>query len=159
MSDDDPLREAADPLTPPERLWALWQSGGSAPRSRALEQALMSNPAAPLDLLRWWLTCGYERSWFNAGIPLLMLTQPFPELRNYAQTVLARHGPAADARLPLATLVARWAQVAQRAARSADEERALTLAHRLAELFDLPWPGRLTAVRTRAGWHESDRAR
>lgn len=74
----DLLREAADVMTPTERLRDL------ASRRGKVRAAVLRNPACPNDVLRDSLASGEPEGWGNPGLELFLLTCEIPQ-----ETILA----------------------------------------------------------------------
>ena len=159
MSGDEPLREAADPTTPGERLADLFRrslGGGSVDEDLALAQAVLRNPNVPMAVLREgvlgsgrWETAPRRQleAWRNPSVPLLMLTMPDPRYGVAARRLLVwlenEHASGKSGNVAqrwegasLDRVVAFWARM--RPGPSLAIVRAF--ARHLAGLFGLPWP-------------------
>ena len=171
MIDDALLGEASDPTTSPERLaelmdWSRPTPGAADDRPRRTEvsEAVLSNPAVPLVLLRWHLRAPVPdrntlAAWHNPAVALLLLSEPLPAYEEAACRLLrwvqggrtmpsARWGPE---RGTLASRIAPWAEgreahvlweVTPGRLTAEQRDEARRVAARLAALFGLPWPGR-----------------
>lgn len=74
MAHDDPLQEAADPSTDPERLRDLVEHGDDdEDKDWAVYQAAIRNPSVPEDVWRMALLRGRPEAWSNPMAPLYLL--------------------------------------------------------------------------------------
>ena len=121
---DDPLREASDPTTSPERLVTLLASA----ESLAVAEAVMRH--ARLHCAAWHTPVG----------PLLLWSDPLPDYESGALSVLQRLGGFEGLWAPVhaGTLAE---SIALLACHRAPVSRARDFARHLADLFGLPWPG------------------
>jgi hypothetical protein len=69
MAHEDPLEEATDPATAPERLGNLARHG-----NREVKRAAWRNPSLPEDVWRWALLWGEPEAWDNPMAPFYLLT-------------------------------------------------------------------------------------
>ena len=142
---DDPLREASDPTTSPERLVTLLASA----ESLAVAEAVMRHARLPLPLLRRRLRVAplasnpfalHCAAWHNPVVPLLLWSDPLPDYESGALSVLQRLGGFEGLWAPVhaGTLAE---SIALLACHRAPVSRARDFARHLADLFGLPWPG------------------
>lgn len=138
--DAELLAEARDPTTSPGRLQQLFREG---PRdnpgfARAMREALLTNPALPLDRLRTMLLMGDMRAWYNPSVPLFLMMEPRPEYREAARRLLARL-MRMPARTSIESLIGHWSEPGLRPT-TVRQVQVRDFAHHLASLFGLPWP-------------------
>ncbi|RYZ17323.1 MAG: hypothetical protein EOO70_02260 [Myxococcaceae bacterium] len=126
------LLEARDPTTPSERLRVIYVGA-----TRHRYDAIVTNPGLPLDLLRQELLEGSVQAWHNPAVPALLLAEPLPEYEAAARRALGRL--LAMNEKHAATLTLRGLFVLLARQESAQQRRAERLAHRLSQVFDVPW--------------------
>lgn len=146
MADDERLREAGDPRTPPGRLRTIHRTAMGRVYS-----AVIGNPSLPLELLRQELLAEdsevAQAAWHNPSVPVLLESEPRAPYEEAAYRELLRWHTWMGTRCQaptgtLAELVGAWGSehVELRSAWQADGHRCREFARHLAVLFGLPWP-------------------